>query len=494
LFVTVLNRDWLGRMTARFSRRRVLAALSGAAVALRGLPTLAQAPRRPNVVLIVADDMRVDDLPFMPATQALLVEAGTTFEQCIAPTPGCAPSRASILRGQYPHNHGVLRGSGRRGGFGRFRALGNEETTLATWLQDAGYRTALIGKYLNEYPIGAEPNHIPPGWDEWAAATKGGYIGFELNEAGALVRYRKRDGAYPTDVLAAKAVDFVSRAANTDDPFFLFLAPRAPHGPATAAARHEGMFADRSAPRPPSFNERDVSGKPRWLREAAPLDDTRVAEIDATYRARLGSLQAMDDLVANVVSALEAAGALANTYIVLTSDHGYHLGEHRIVGGKGTPYEEAIRAPLVIRGPGTPVGRSAGLTSLVDLAPTIADWAGARVPEFADGRSFAPVRHGVPASWRKAVFVAHHHNRPERSDGPSAFHAMRMDRSLYVEYAEGWRELYDLERDPYQIDNQIRDAEPAVMESLSASLRRLAQCSGRSCRAAEDAVTTYRAA
>jgi arylsulfatase A-like enzyme len=487
--VKVLIRDWLGVLTLRHSRRRVLAAITSAAVAAGVRPAQSQAPRRPrpNVVLIVADDMRVDDLPTMRATQALLVDGGITFEQCFAPTPGCAPARASLLRGQYPHNHGVVRGSGRRGGFGRFREKGNEASTLATWLQDAGYRTGLIGKYLNEYPIGAEPNHIPPGWDDWAAATKGGYIGFEMNEDGRLVRYRKRDGVYQTDVLATKAADFLTRAAAEENPFFLYLAPRAPHGPATPAARHEGMFAGHDAPRPPSFNEADVSGKPQWLQESPPLDDEGVAGIDATYRARLESLKAMDELVATVVGTLESVGALENTFVVLTSDHGYHLGEHRIIGGKGTPYEEAIRVPLVIRGPGTPAGRTEALSSLIDLAPTIAGWAGAQTPGFVDGRSLVPALQGVPASWRTAVLVSHHHNRPERSDGPPAFRALRLDGSTYVEYAEGWRELYHLDSDPFQIENQFPDADLAVVDGLSARLTRLAECEGRQCRDDEDA-------
>jgi arylsulfatase A-like enzyme len=484
----VLNRGVFGGLSFRRSRRGVLDTMSSAAVAASVNPARAQSPRRPrpNIVLIVADDMRVDDLPTMRETQALLVEEGVTFEQCFTPTPGCAPARASLLRGEYPHNHGVVRGSGRRGGFGRFRELGNEVSTVATWLHDAGYRTGLVGKYLNEYPIGAEPNHIPSGWDEWTAATKGGYVGFELNENGRLVRYRKRRGVYQTDVLADKATDFLTRAANGGDPFFLYLAPRAPHGPATPAARHDGMFAGRSAPRPPSFNECDVSGKPRWLRESPPLDDEREAEIDAAYRARLETLQSMDELIATVVRTLESAGALENTFIVLTSDHGYHLGEHRIIGGKGTPYDEATRIPLVIRGPGTPVGRTEALSSLIDLAPTFADWAGAQVPDFADGRSLAPALQGIPASWRRAVLLSHHHNRVDRTDGPPAFKALRTEESLYAEYADGWRELYNLAADPYQNDNRAQDTPPGEIELLADQLADLADCAGASCRIAEN--------
>lgn len=243
--------DWRPWKPKTCSRRQFVGRVAGAALASRVSPVRAQPGPRPNVILIVADDLRADELWAMPAVQTLLADQGTTFQHCLTPTPGCAPARASLLRGQYPQNHGVYRGNGKLGGFKRFFDQGNEASTLATWLQDAGYRTALIGKYLNDYPNGATPNHIPPGWDEWAGATKGGYIGFELNENGSRVRYRKRDGAYQTDVLAEKAVDFIDRASQQADPFFLYLGSRAPHGPATPAPRHAGMFDDEEMPRPP---------------------------------------------------------------------------------------------------------------------------------------------------------------------------------------------------------------------------------------------------
>jgi arylsulfatase A-like enzyme len=446
------------------------------------------AKERPNIVLIVADDLRADDLAAMPSVRSRLIGEGTHCEQCIAPAPGCAPARASILRGQYPHNHGVLRGSGRFGGFGVFRDQGNEASTIATWLQDAGYRTGLIGKYLNEYPVGAPANHIPPGWDEWAGATKGGYHGFELNEDGELRRYRKRDGAYQTDVLTAKAIDFVERATREGAPFFLYLSPRAPHGPATPAARHAGTFSASSAPRPPSFDPDDVSGKPEWLQIRAPLDSEQIDAVDATYRARQETLLSLDEMIAALVAVLDAAGALDQTYIVFTSDHGYHLGEHRIVGGKGTPYEEAIQVPLVVRGPDVPATNTPALASTIDLAPTIAAWAGAEVPEFVDGRSLAPVLAAGPDpdEWRAAVLVQHHHNRPERVDGPPAFKALRADGLLYVEYADGWRELYDLESDPHQLDNRVLVTHPRILDELAAGLADLAICAGGVCRSVEN--------
>ena len=444
---------------------------------------------RPNIILVVADDLRADDLAAMPAVQALLVEQGIVCNQCVASAPGCAPARASILRGQYPHNHGVLRGSGRVGGFTRFQAMGNEASTVATWLRDAGYRTALVGKYLNEYPLGAEPTHVPPGWSEWAGATKGGYHGFELNENGTLVRYRKRDGAYQTDVLADLAIDFIRRAELEPEAFFLLLTPRAPHGPATPAERHAGEFAGTDAPRPPSFDADHLQDKPRWLRQAPALTDEQIAHVDATFRARQETLQALDELIGELVTELDRQGSLASTYIILTSDHGYHLGEHRIVGGKGTPYEEAIQIPLVVRGPGLARRECAALASSIDLAPTIADWAGVEAPGFVDGRSLHPVLSGEqePDSWRSAVFVQHHHNRPERTDGPPAFRALRGDGLIYVEYADGWRELYDLEEDPHQLDNLATDVDDETLRSFAAGLASLAECAADRCREAENA-------
>ena len=322
-------------------------------------PDRLQVDPRPNILLILLDDLRADDLASMPVVQELLVTQGASFANFFAAAPGCAPARASILRGQYPHSHGVLRGKGEVGGFGQFYRQGLEESTIATWLQEAGYRTALFGKYLNGYPVevalaGVAATYFPPGWDEWAAYTKEGYFRFEVNENGELVRYGSRESAqYSTDVLAAKATDFVGRMAQAEQPFFLYLAPRAPHGPAEPAPRHASKFTETLTPRPPSFNEVDVTDKPLWARSIPALRADQIAVIDEHYAARLRTLLAVDDLVATLIDALRVAGTLDQTYLVFTSDNGYHLGEHRIFLKKGSPYEEAIRVPLVVRGPGS---------------------------------------------------------------------------------------------------------------------------------------------
>ena len=498
------NQDDLGRhMRDRLISRRslmrafsagscgLLAALgsrgngASAARSARSAVSRLRADSRPNIILIVADDMRADDLSTMPATQSLLVEQGTHFEQFFASAPSCAPSRASLLRGQYPHNHGVLRGSEKRWGFGLFRKLGNETSNIATWLRDAGYRTALVGKYLNNYPSGAPPNYIPPGWDEWVGVTNGGYEDFELNENGTLVPYHERDQPYQTDILAAKATEFLARTAQTGDPFFLYVAPRAPHAPITPATRHEGDFATAPVPRPPSFNAAGM-GKPAWLQEQPALDAKAMAKVDATYRARKETLLGLDELIAGLVSALEKAGILDKTYIVLISDNGYHLGEHRVVAAKGTAYEEVIRVPLVIRGPDVSPGRTTALASVIDLAPTIATWADVEVPAFVDGRSLAPVLTGELRTWRQAVLVQHYRDHPDKVEGPPGFQALRAADYVYVEYPDGPRELYDLSVDPYQLDNLAATIDPGLLQAFSARLAELQVCAAAECREAED--------
>jgi N-acetylglucosamine-6-sulfatase len=449
-----------------------------------------ETPARPNIVLILLDDLRFDDVAVMPAVQSLLMAEGTSFSNFFAASPGCAPARATILRGQYPHNHGVLRGSGELGGLEQFYELQREESTIATWLHDAGYRTALIGKYLNGYGASESPTEYPPGWDEWAGVTREGYLRFELNQNGKLVRYRSGHGEqYSTDVFSQLANRFVAQTAASGTPFFLHLSPRAPHGPAEPAARHLMSFADATVPRSPSFNEDDVADKPNWVQMLPHMDDRQAAELDGYHRARLQTLLAVDELVASLVETLESTGTLDNTYIMFTSDNGYQLGEHRIVREKGAPYEESIHLPLVVRGPGVSEGETiAALVSQADLAPTFVTWAGAAIPDFVDGRSLAPLLSGdaAPPSWRQAVLVQQQANRPDRSTKQPAFQALRTAEFIYVESATGERELYDLANDPHQLENQASRNDPTRLEPLAAQLAAMRTCLGATCRAVEE--------
>lgn len=466
---------------------------------------------QPNVVLIVADDLDARSFGAMPYVSDLVRRQGMTFSRFYVTTPICGPSRASLLRGQYAHNHGMLRNNGDRGGFHTFHLEGREESTIATWLRDAGYRTGLVGKYLNGYPRLPRrltdqvlpETYVPPGWDEWYAQMDRGALGgqaFRLNENGRIVGYPEQPENYTTDVLGRHAIRFVERAAAEDAPFFLYIATLVPHYPAIPAPRHAGAFRDARLPRPPSFDAPNVSGKPAYVRATPRLSDEQVDALEEHYRDRLRSLLSLDEMVAGLVRALDAAGELERTVLLVTSDHGWHQGEHRIPLGKETPYEESIHAPLGVIGPGILGGRVIDDLALnIDLAPTIADLAGAAAPQFVDGRSLEPLLRGeTPAAWRRSFLVEHRgidKSRVYPGIGEALpvpdYQALRCGPGsgnlLYVEYQTGERELYDLATDPHELDNLAAATPETAIAQLSARLGNLRRCSGVGCRAAEDA-------
>ncbi len=443
------------------------------------------AHEKPNFIVILTDDLDAKSVEFMPRLKALLAHEGTTFSNFFVTDSLCCPSRASLLRGQYPHNHQVISNLQPAGGFGKFHELGHEQSTIATWLKAAGYRTVLLGKYLNGYP-GKESLYVPPGWDEWYALMNrhAAYFNYGLNENVRVVSYGHDANEYQTDVLAAKTVDFIARTnANGKQPFFIYLAPSAPHLPATPAPRHEEKFRHATAPRTASFNEGELSGKPAWLRDKPPLSSEEIADIDRIYRRRLQSMLAVDEMIETIVGALQAHGLLKQTYIFFTSDNGFHLGEHRLKLGKGTAYEEDIRVPLIVRGPGLPAGRTLQHLALnIDLAPTLAELAGVTAPSFVDGRSLRPLLTGAslsPGAWRQDFVVEYWSHSPRRLPG---YKALRTKDHLYVEYATGERELYDLRADPYELRNLANSADPGFIARLSKRLAALAHCAAEKCR------------
>ncbi|MGB8648671.1 MAG: sulfatase [Anaerolineae bacterium] len=477
---------------------------------------------RPNIIFILTDDLDTAELDYMPRVQSLLTRQGASFSNYFVNVSLCCPSRSTTLRGQYAQNTQIFTNDLPDGGYQKFHDVHDEDSTIAVWLQSAGYRTALIGKYLNGYPGNQPPTYVPPGWNEWDSPARGdpyGEYNYTLNENGKLVSYGATPQDYGTDVYAAKAINFVQRSIRNGKSFFLYLAPYAPHQPATPAPRHTNLFPDAQAPRTASYNEADVTTKPGYIRNRPLFTPARIRQIDNLYRRRLQSLQAVDEMVGHLIDTLKATGQLERTYFFFTSDNGFHLGQHRLEPGKNTPYEEDIRLPLVVRGPGIAAGSTIdSLTGNVDLALTWADLAGVKPPAFCDGRSLVPLWTGPITSWRQAFLLqrgpptmtqqqaqeelerqilASAQNgtlEPPDDQGlldastplpPRAippFQGLRTRDFTYVEYSTGERELYDLRSDPNELHNLAGTANPVFMAEMSARLAQLRACSGNTCR------------
>ena len=363
----------------------LLSACGGGSSPSAPAPAPAATPQaaRPNLVLVVTDDLDVPTTLELPRLPDLMANRGLSFTRAFATQPLCGPSRASILTGQYTHNHGVTGNEPPSQGFVAFR--GQEAQSLAPRLKAAGYRTSLVGKYLNAYPYGAGDAYVPPGWDDWyghlTATEDGRFYDYWVNDNGNVSRYGTKPDEYSADVETKRAVKFIRDSAGRPEPLFLWLGPEAPHTPSTYAERHGADFRYSLAPRVPSFNEGDVSAKPSWVRQIRSMTAAEIDEADRFQRFRLRSLRAVEDMIEAVVQALAETGRLEQTYIVFTSDNGLLMGQHRAVGRKGNAYEESIGIPLIVRGPGVPVGRTDAIALTIDLAPTLLDLAGVPVPE-----------------------------------------------------------------------------------------------------------------
>lgn len=428
--------------------------------------------RQPNILLILTDDMRADDLRFVPKARTLIGNEGRRFGRAYVTTSLCCPSRVTILTGRYVHSHGVQTNTAPNGGFEKFRSLGGDHSTIATRLDSVGYRTALIGKYLNGY---RDVSHVPPGWDEWFA-TAGPVAGRRISDNGAL--FEREESVYHDDLLSDRAAAFVR---SSREPFFLYLSVSAPHrSRPLAPPRYKARFSDLRVPRQLPYGEGDVSDKPAWVSNKDGLDTDEKRRMDAHYRNRARSLLAVDETVERLVEVLKEQGELDNTYIVFTSDNGYHMGEHRLRPGKTSAYEEDIRVPLLVRGPGVKAGTEDRFALNTDLAPTFADWAGVEM-EGADGRSLAPLFSGERAPWRSAFLVEKLGNGDKYT-----YRGVRTETYLHVRYANGDRELYNVTRDPRQLESVHHEAAPSVMKKLGERLGALSKCAGAGCRRAED--------
>ncbi len=428
---------------------------------------------QPNIVFVLSDDQRVDTLGAMPHLQ-LLMEQATTFSHAYVTTPLCCPSRSSILSGQYAHNHGVL---SNRTPYG-FDAFEDQET-LPKWLHDAGYRTALIGKYLNGYDR-QDAKYVPPGWDVFRTFVgEPGYDEFGLTQHvdgvdGGVKEYVKSNNVYSTDLLGELAVDFLTDAATRpEQPFFLYFTPFAPHAPATPPARYANLH--ETFEQTPAFNEADVSDK-TWLATSAELLRRDLNQIERTKTNMYASLRALDDTFQVLLDTLEVNGQLKNTVVIYMGDNGVHWGEHRIPNGKSTPYEESIHVPLVLYDGRVPRKHTDDRLVLnIDIAPTLLSYAGVEVPSSVDGRSWL---NQDGKGWRE-IFLTESWGKGEEVPDYRQAHT---DKWSFTEFATGGRELYDLGQDPYQLENIVDNPELAsTVAELKTQLDAMTTCVGNIC-------------
>jgi N-acetylglucosamine-6-sulfatase len=505
-------------------------ALSGAALlaaACLGTPGLALLPGgpgtahaagrdRPNIILIRTDDQTSKQLnaDTMPRTMRLLAEQGTTFTDSVVTTPLCCPSRAAVLTGQYGHNNGVLSNDP---GYPALKEKGN---TLPVWLQRAGYRTAHVGKYLNHYgETPGRPTDVAPGWDEWDTALTGDgprYYNYTLSHNGRRVRYGDHARDYVTRVFNNAALRLIRDYTPGKRPLYLQLDQRAPHlsvghtrGRCTGHMpqpdpRDIRRFAHRPLPKPPSFNEADVSDKPSFIRNHPQLDQGAIDLMRLTYQCALASLREVDRGTAAIYNLLKSTGELGRTVIIFTSDNGFYYGEHRLRTGKAPPYEESIRVPLVIRIPSRyrqgprRIPQISKPVANIDLVPTILRLARAQPCRSKshcrtmDGRSLLALLGGNTTRWPDdRGLLLELDQQAGGNAGVCTYQGARVGDRIYTEYSAvtdqatgtcqpaSERELYELGSDPYELDN-VADTPAHSVEQLQLSNRldRLRDCAG----------------
>jgi N-acetylglucosamine-6-sulfatase len=472
----------------------------------------AMAAERPNLVLINTDDQTLAQLrpDAMPNVTQIFGERGFEFTQAVT-EPQCCPSRAGYLTGQYPHNHGVF--SNRQG----YRALTERENTLPVWLKRAGYRTGLVGKFLNQYSKveGLKP---APGFTTWFNLLNNAYYGARVSKDGKEVTLGDSGGRNHTDnVLTRRALGFIRHSAQREQPFFLWLSYHAPHaggGPhpdgcqghlPVPAPEDVDAFSDEPLPQPPSYDEANMSDKPSFMQDIDPLDSQDEAELTQRWRCGLESLGAADRGVGRISKELRRVGEKDNTVMVFTSDNGFQFGEHRLRTGKGLPYEESARVPLLFRGPRRLLGGGgSGVIDLpvssIDLAPTFLRLAKARPCakpgecRVMDGRSLLPLMDGHEGRWPEDRGILLQLDHVSRQLGnPCTFDAIRTPASAFHRYRlihdpdtgeclrSNVAELYDLSDDPFELSNLLV-TDPSGSEALRASLakrlRRLRDCAG----------------
>jgi arylsulfatase A-like enzyme len=523
-------------------------------------PASAATPERPSFVVIQTDDQTFDELyasfgqprlQAMPNTLNLIAKRGETFNDYYVSYPLCCPSRVSLLTGRYSHNNGVRGNVQPNGGYFGFSFRAAYQHNLAVWLQNAGYRTIHVGKFLNGY--GDEPfdngTTIPPGWSAWHTVEKADtthyYYGYSLNDNGQIDgpygdsgswetrEYGTRDDIgcpfapanglpcyYETDALTNIATAEL-QGTSPEQPFYLQLDYTAPHGdfrhPAgpEPAPRHYNWFNGAPLPhrRSEGFDEGNVADKPRFIREAPYLSLGDIHTYRVYYDKALESLRSVDDGVKQLIDTLGSLHRLRNTYVIFTSDNGFFFGEHRLIGGKFLAYEPSTHLPFLIRGPHIePGSESNEVVGNIDIAPTVLELAGAEADKSIDGRSMVPfMRDPSLRTLRPYLFESFVESsdveeqgaiaepgdqssrntarkRPEAGASilapPKDYEGLRLGPYKYIAWPDGEKELYDLEKDPYELNNIVRVPNYFPVRNFlhHELLNRLEDCVGRTCR------------
>jgi N-acetylglucosamine-6-sulfatase len=496
----------------------VVAGLAVSSAAGSRAPAPARPAAKPNVVFILTDDLswNLVNRQFAPHIVAL-EKRGETFNHYFVTDSLCCPSRSTIFTGLFPHDTQVFANVGRDGGFRKFQSRQLYRRTFAVADRARGYRTSMMGKYLNGYgtpTVNGSTAPIPPGWSDWRVAGNG-YLEFNytLNENGRFNFYGGSTGGcgvtgdpnnYGVDVLNARARSFINTTRRKS--FVLEVATFAPHAPYIPAPRNACDFPGLTEPRDPSFNSPNIN-PPAWLAHRQALTAQDIRTIDGSYRMRAQAVESVDKLLADVEATLARDHLARNTYIVFSSDNGYHLGQHLLSRGKQTAFDTDIRVPLIIAGPGVPRGRVVSqVAQNTDLYPTFVQLAGGAPSRTIDGHSLLPLLHPGrrPPGWRTFALIEHRHvnkqspNDPDTEDGtkggnPTSYEAIRIStprlpgfrgrvEAVYVQYQDPQREIeyYNLIRDPFERNNIAGSLSSAQKSELSHILARLERCHGAS--------------
>ena len=449
----------------------------------------ANSAKQPNIVFILTDDLSSNLLQYMPNVLAMQKD-GTSFSNYFVTDSLCCPSRSSIFTGKFPHNTAVFTNQPPDGGYQVFNEHGNEALTFAAALKREGYKTAMLGKYLNGYL--PRKNGPAAGWNEWDVAGNGyPEFNYALNQNGRVVRYGNQPQDYLTDVVAGLGEEFLRKSGK--GPFFIEIATFTPHAPYIPAPRDADKFPGLTAPRSPAFGARPDADAPKWLKEIPALGPFDIQRIDKIFRMRAQSVQAIDKMIGEIRSMLAALGD-DNSYIVFSSDNGLHMGEYSLRPGKMTPFDIDVRVPLVIVGPGVVKGQVVNaIVENIDLCPTFTEIGGIEISGGSastspDGHSLVTLlQGGSVADWRQTALIEHRRPFADASDpdapmphaaNPTSYEALRATKGLYVEYIDGETGYYDLTHDPNELRNVVATLPAARRQRWHDVLRANKECQG----------------